>query len=171
MIDDPNADTVEIGRISGMFGVRGWVRVESSTEPKDNILQYSPWRLVNAGNQQLVEVAEGFSHRRGVVAAIVGIDNRDQARALVGAIVTIARHQLPDLNDEEYYWTDLLGLEVVNRQGDSLGQVDHLMQTGANDVLVLHGERERLVPFIVDQVVLEIDRSAGRILVDWDAEF
>ena len=171
MVDEASRTPVEIGRICGLYGVRGWVRVESSTVPKDNILQYSPWCLANAGQQQTVVVADGRSHRNGVVAAIAGVDDREQAKALVGATISVARHQLPELAEQEVYWVDLLGLEVVNRQGESLGSVDHLLQTGANDVLVLRGERERLVPFIPDDVVLQVDRSAGRILVDWDAEF
>lgn len=166
-----DTDLVRIGRIDGAFGVRGWIRVTSDTEPASNILDYRPW-LVRVGDEWVIYVAvEGRPHLRGLVVRLEGLDDRDAAAALAGADIAVARSALPPLSRREFYWVDLVGAEVVTRDGASLGHVDHLMATGANDVLVVAGERERLIPFVEDQVVLEVDLEAKRITVDWDPEF
>ncbi|MDX1432665.1 MAG: ribosome maturation factor RimM [Gammaproteobacteria bacterium] len=162
---------VVVGRVSGVFGVRGWVRVRSHTEPAERLLDYSPWLLEGAGEPRRLAPEQGRPHGEGLVAKLAGIDDRDQAMALVGADISVAREQLPALAEGEYYWVDLIGLEVVNREGRSLGRVADLMATGANDVLRVTGERERLIPFVTHDVVLAVDLAAGRIDVDWDPDF
>lgn len=164
-------ERVNVGRVSGVYGVRGWVRVRSDCEPGEQLLAYSPWQLDIGGDWQPYVPEAGRAHGPGLVAKLAGIDDREQARALVGADIAIARSQLPALGKDEYYWNDLVGLAVVTRDGRELGRVTGLMETGANDVLVVGGERERLVPFIPGQVVLRVDRGAGCIEVDWDPEF
>ncbi len=163
-------DYVVIGRISGLFGVRGWLKLFSHTEPRDNILNYSPWFLEQAGEWRPYELSDGRPQGRGVVAHLAGCDDREQAAALVGCNIAIRREQLPPAEEGEYYWGDLTGLAVFTRDGQLLGRVDHLFETGANDVIVVKGERERLIPFIAD-VVLEVDLSGHRMTVDWDPEF
>jgi len=160
-----------VGRISGVYGVRGWVRIYSYTRPRENILGYSPWYLKGAGGWQPRPLAEGRRHGKGVVARLAGCDDRDQASRLIGTEIAIRREQLPEPEPGQYYWNDLLGLRVVNRAGETLGVVDHLIETGANDVLVVEGERERLIPFVMDRVILSVDLDAGEIRVDWDADF
>ncbi len=167
------ADTelVAIGRITGVYGVRGWVRVASDTEPSTRILDYGPWQL-RVGNEWLsYEVLEGRAQGRSLVVKLKGLDDRDAAGHLAGARIAVRRSALPELDPGDYYWADLEGVEVVTRDGRALGLVDHVMATGGNDVLVVVGERERLIPFIENQVVLEVDLEAGRITVDWDPEF
>jgi 16S rRNA processing protein RimM len=164
-------ERVTMGRVSGVYGVRGWLRVHSDCEPAEGLLDYSPWQLRTAGGWRSHALESGRVHGSGLVAKLATVDDRDQARGLVGADIAVDRNQLPALAVDEYYWTDLIGLEVVTRTGESLGRVTAIMETGANDVLVVSGERERLVPFIRGRVVLGVDAGAGRIEVDWDPEF
>lgn len=164
-------DLVRLGRIAGAYGVRGWVRVASDTEPVEGILAYRPWRVRRAGGWAERRVESGRRHQDSLVVKLEGVDDRDAALALTGAEVAVRRTQLESLEERGFYWVDLLGAEVKTRAGEALGRVDHLMATGANDVLVVAGERERLIPFILDQVVLAVDLEAGRITVDWDPEF
>ena len=171
MADDPRAGRVIVGRVSGIYGVQGWVRVYSHTAPRLGILAYSPWYLGHGADWQRYEVAEGRSQGKGIIARLGGITDRDQARALMGRHIAVARDQLPALAEDEHYWVDLIGLEVVTVEGRVLGTVAGLMETGANDVLVVKGERERLVPYLPGTVVRRVDRVDGRITVDWDADF
>ena len=167
-----NSDLLSAGKINGVFGVKGWVKVFSFTDPRENILLYSPWLLRK--NQQIkeIKVVNGQRHGDTVIAELAGIADRDAAAALMGAEILINRLQLPATAAGEYYWTDLVGLAVKNREGISLGVVDHLLETGANDVLVVKdGDVERLIPFIQQHTVLDIDLSAGSMIVDWDPDF
>lgn len=167
--DDPE-QLVVVGEIVGVYGVKGWSRIRSYTQPLDNIFRYLPWNIGKIGAWSEISLAEGRQHGRGLVARIAGIEDRDAAAGLQGRLIAVRRSQLPDRADE-FYWADLEGLEVITREGVQLGVVDHLIETGANDVLVVKGERERLVPFLRDQVVLEIDLKSGRMIVDWDPDF
>lgn len=163
------AKRVVLGRIAGVYGVRGWVKVFSETEPREGILGYSPWLVGDSPTPRAV--LEGRRHGKGVVARIEGCDDRDQAAALVDQEIAVTRARLPPSRSDEFYWTDLEGLEVWNREGIRLGVVDHLFSTGANDVLVVSGERERLLPFAWDDVIRSVDFDQRRIEVDWDPEF
>lgn len=156
-----------LGRIAGIYGVRGWVRVFSDTEPRDNIFRYAKW-LLNGVPHRLLE---GRKHGKGLVARLEGCADRDQAAALVGQAILIYRDQLPAPRPDEFYWADLEGLSVETMNGEPLGCVSHLFSTGANDVLVIKGERERLIPFAWDNVVKDVDFTAGMIRVDWDPDF
>lgn len=159
-----------VGRIVGIYGVRGWVKVVSHTDPRENILTYRPWRVRIKGQWRTMEADDGRIQGKGLVAHLQGYDDRDQARELVGSDVAILREQLPALQQGEYYWSDLIGLQVVTVDGVSLGRVDHMIETGANDVLAVHDDRERLIPYIPD-VIKEVDLEAGVIRVDWSPEF
>lgn len=146
--------------------MRGWVKVFSETEPRENILGYSPWYL---GEDPVPRaVAEGRCHGKGVVARLNGCEDRDQAAALVGLAIAIRRDQLPPPQPDEFYWADLEGLEVQTMDGVALGRVDHLFSTPANDVVVVIGDRERLLPFLWDSVIREVDIERGLMRVDWD---
>ena len=160
-----------MGRVSGAYGVRGWLRVRSDCEPAEQLLGYSTWRLKTSEGWRNHALEAGKPHRNGLVVKLAAVDDRERARALVGADIAVERSELPALDEGEYYWADLIGLAVTTRDGESLGRVTGLMATGANDVLVVEGERERLVPFIEDQVVLAVDMRARRIEVDWDPDF
>jgi 16S rRNA processing protein RimM len=161
---------VLIGRISGLFGIKGWVKVHSYTRIREGILDYDRWKLKLGNSWREFDILEGRKQAGGVVVQLRGIENRDDASALVGADIAIARSQLPALKRGEVYWADLEGLKVVNLEGDELGTVSHLFETGANDVVVLQGERERLIPYTAD-VIREVDLNAGIIRVDWHKDF
>jgi len=164
-------DRVVVGRIDGLFGVKGWVKVYSYTHPRESILKYRCWELKLNHVWRRFELAEGRKQRAGVVARLVGTDDRDAASGLVGADIAIERSQLPRLKRGEYYWADLEGLTVVNVEGVELGVVHHLFETGgANDVVVVHGERERLIPF-TEQAICEVDLEHKILRVDWDENF
>ena len=164
---------IEMGRITALFGVRGWVKIQSHTEPRENLLNYGPWRVCQDDTCRFYAVVEGQRHGKGLVARLEGVEDRDTAAVLVGARILVRRDQLAVAGQGEYYWADLLGLQVVTVTGESLGCVDHLLATGANDVLVVReaSGRERLIPFIHEQVIRRVDLARGRIEVDWDPEF
>ncbi len=163
---------IDVGRITGLYGVRGWVKIFSHTQPRENILSYTTWYLKKQGGWSAVELETGRVHGKGVVAKLKGCDDRDAAAALMGNSIAIRREQLPQAGSDEYYWTDLVGLKVHNLEGVELGFVDHLLETGANDVLVVvQDRRERLIPFVQGQFIKRIDLAAGEITVDWDPEF
>lgn len=157
-----------VGRIGGSHGLRGDVKVVSYTEPREQLLQISPWHLRRPdGVEASLSVVSGSAEGKRLVARLEGVEDRDGARAWLDANVAVRRGQLPNAEAGRYYWVDLIGLSVVNREGVGLGTVATLMETGANDVLVVQGERERLIPFVPGLVVLEVDLEAGVIEVDW----
>jgi 16S rRNA processing protein RimM len=160
-----------VGRIVGVHGVGGWVKIESYTEPRLRIFDYRPWRLMLAGSDFEIASAQGHEQGKGMVAKLSGCDDRDAAVALVGTEIQVPRSALPKAKRGEFYWADLEGLEVVTVDGVPLGKVSHLFATGANDVLVVRGERERLIPYVTGQFVKKVDLDAGRITVDWDVDF
>ncbi len=168
----PDADNefVTLGRIVGIHGVRGWVKVHSDTRPREEIFDYPVWRLNHAGDQCTVRLVEGRAQAKGLVACLEGYTDRDQAQTLIGSDIDVAADELPDLEPGQYYWRELEGLRVINRADQELGQVSTLMETGANDVLVVAGERERLIPY-TETVIEQVDLDAGVIRVDWDADF
>ena len=163
---------VTLGRVSGVYGIQGWVKVHSETSPCAGIVEYSPWYLDQAGRRTAWRVNAGRRQGKVIVAKLAGCDDRNAAEALVGAEILIRRQQLPATTAPgEYYWTDLVGLRVETLDGHKLGTIDRLFETGANDVIVVIGERERLLPYLWQQVVREVDLGAGVMRVDWDPEF
>ena len=165
------AERLIIGRINGLYGVRGWVKIYSHTDPISNILDYTPWQLWQHGAWHTVAVQQGQVHGKGIIACLAGYSDRDQAARLLGADIAIFRDQLPPPPPDEYYWSDLIGLTVINQAAETLGVVEALLETGAHDVLVVKGERERLIPFVLEQGVLAVDLEARQIRVDWEADF
>ncbi len=161
-----------VGRIHGAFGVRGELKLESLTEPESNILRYQPWIVRDAqGREREVTGARGRAANRGLVVTLPGIEDRDAAELLRGAEVHVPRSALPAPKPGEFYWVDLEGMRVANLEGVDFGTVHAVFSNGANDVMVVRGERERLVPFVRPDFVRELDFEAGRIVVDWDADF
>jgi 16S rRNA processing protein RimM len=163
-----------------VFGVRGWVKVYSYTSPRVNIVQYSPWHVRQNGEEVIRQVMAGRAHGDGVVVALAGIDNRDAAETLIGAEIEVDRATLgPELGadaggpaaQKEFFWVDLQGMEVRTRTGTSLGFVDQLFETGANDVMIVVGSERHLIPFLYGSVVEAIDGDLRVITVDWDTDF
>ncbi len=160
-----------LGRVVGAFGVRGELKLESWTAPRDALFRYTPWILVHRGEERPVVGAKGKLNPNGsITARLPDVESRDDAEALVGAEVWILRSQLPPSKPGEYYWVDLEGLRVITTEGVELGTVTHLFNNGANDVIAVRGERERYLPY-APHVVLEVDLDGGRMVVDWDPEF
>jgi 16S rRNA processing protein RimM len=159
---------VILGRIDGLFGVRGWIKVYSYTEPREAVLNYKDWLLARDGEWQRVELADGKRQGKAVIARLEGIEDRDAAAELIGSEIGVDRDALPEPEEGHYYWADLEGLTVVRRDGTDLGKVTYVMATGANDVLVVDGPAERLIPFVPGTVILDVDLAAGVIRVDWE---
>ena len=163
---------ITVGRLHGAFGVRGEVKLESFTEPGRAIAKYQPWILRDArGNERSCDGVREREGAKGLIATLAGVEDKDAADALRGTEVLVPRSVLPPPAPGEYYWVDLEGLRVVTTEGVVLGEVSHLLSTGANDVMVVRGERERLLPFVQPDYVKAVDFEAGTITVDWDPEF
>ncbi|MGZ4998221.1 MAG: ribosome maturation factor RimM [Methylobacter sp.] len=162
---------ISVGKISGVFGVKGWVKVFSFTDPRENILTYSPWLLKKDDETKIVKVIDGQLQGKTIVAQLAGVNDRDQAAGLMGWDIFITRDQLPKAAKGEYYWSELIGLNVETIDGVQLGTVESLLETGANDVIIVQGERERCLPFLKGQTIINVDLDAGKIIVDWDPEF
>ncbi|MES1927890.1 16S rRNA-processing protein RimM [Salinisphaera dokdonensis CL-ES53] len=162
--------------MSGLFGVKGWIKVYSYTRPAANLIEYEDWLIGRQDAWRPFRVIDAREQGKTLIAQIAPGDesplaDRDAAAALIDFEIAVERDQLPEPEPGEYYWFDLVGLDVVNRDGTELGRVKAMMETGANDVLVLQGDRERLVPFVVGEIIDEVDLKAGRIVADWDPEF
>lgn len=163
---------VLVGRIVGVSGTSGAVKLESWTDPRMQIFRYQPWILKSAQTERQLSGCRGREQGKGMIATLPGIDDREQAAALIGTEIWVLRSALPKPKPGEYYWADLEGLDVINLEGVPFGKVSHLFATGANDVLVIRdGERERMVPFVLEHHVKQVDLDAGRIVVDWDPDF
>jgi len=163
------ADRVLLGHIAGVHGIKGWVKIHSYTDPKDAIFEYQPWLLGEA--QVATELVEGKVSGKYLLARLKGVNNRDDAAAVTGQKIEVGKDALPQLQDSEFYWADLVGLKVINQDGSALGSIVDMLATGANDVMVVSGDRERLIPFVMDLYVSQVNLEQGFVKVDWDPEF
>ena len=159
-----------MGRVSAPFGVKGWVKVQPFTDKIDGLLRYPQWWLSDARGWRSWAVEEQTVRGSELLVRFAGVADREAAATLKGRDIAIARMQLPAPEEGEYYWTDLVGLEVENASGESLGRVERLFESGADPVMVVVGETERLLPF-VGAVVKQVDLDAGKILVDWGLDY
>ena len=167
-----NERRILLGRIVGAFGIRGQIKIESWTEPRDAIFRYQPWILVDAaGHERQFEGARGKESGKHLVATFPDVTDRDVVEALRGTDIYVQRSALPPPKAGEFYWVDLEGFRVVNVEGVDFGTVSHLFSTGANDVLSIRGDRDRMVPFVEPDFVKSVDFEAGLITVEWDPDF
>lgn len=172
----PAEDLIVLGKIVSVHGIRGEIKVYSFTDPLDNLLDYRCWILQRDGERKEVELVSGRLQGKVLVAKLRGLDDREVARTYAGFEICVPRALLPSLDDGEYYWYQLQGLRVINQDGQLFGRIDHLLETGANDVLVVKpcpgslDDRERLLPY-TEQCVQRIDLAGGEMQVIWDAEF
>jgi 16S rRNA processing protein RimM len=170
------ATHVIMGRIGAPYGIKGWVKLVSFADPPENLLNYRHFCIADSGKLRTLEIDASRPLGAGLAGHIKGCDVREEARRYTGKELLLAKSALPEL-DAGYYWHQLAGLRVVNLAGDDLGVVDHLFETGANDVLVVRGDersvdrRERLLPYVTGQVVTEVLLDAGRLLVDWGRDW
>jgi 16S rRNA processing protein RimM len=165
-MDQHEDELICVGHILGAQGLKGGVRVFSNTSPRENIVNYSPW-IIEQGDELKSMGVSGRLQGKNVIARLDGCEDRNQAEALTGCRILIRPEQLPTLQQGDYYWSDLIGLRVESLQGDALGVVDSILETGADDVLVLSGDRERLIPFVIGDIVHEVDIERQRMVVDW----
>lgn len=152
-------------------GVRGWSQLRSFTDPPAGLLRHPRLEAQRRGQRQTLNIADSRLQGERVLVRFAGVDDRDAAARLTGFELSVPRAALAPPPPGSWYWHDLIGLAVVTVDGTPLGRVDHLIETGVNDVLVVRGERERLIPFAQPQIVKKVDLEAGRIEVDWDAEY
>jgi 16S rRNA processing protein RimM len=163
-------DWVVMGRIGAPFGIKGWVKVQTFCEDPGTLMDFESWRVGRGVEHRSYTVEAVQDHSNTLVAKLTGIDDRDQAYALRGQEVSVARSALPPAGENEFYWSHLIGLTAVNREGVELGTVDSLMETGAHDLLVIKGKREHLIPFVAS-FVGKVDTAAGQIEVDWGEDY
>jgi 16S rRNA processing protein RimM len=167
VVRSPREAPIVVGKIAGPYGIKGWLKVVSFTDPRDNLLGYRPWRLARGGQIDAVEVEAARPHGRVYVVKIKGIDDRRSAEALADAEIAIDASALPRLPDNEFYWRDLLGMAVVLPDGALLGRVVELIETSANDVLVVESDTgRRLIPFVA-AVIGDVDLAARTLVADW----
>ena len=172
------SDTLVIGIIGAPYGVKGWVKITSHTHDLDGVFAYTPWLLgqVEEGKEYVVD--QWRTHNKGLVAKLIGVDDRDDAEGIKNLEISIKAAMLPELDDSDVYWRELVGMQVVTEKGYNLGVIKELFETGANDVLLVKanlndafGQKERMVPYLLDQVIKQVDRQANTVTVDWDPAF
>jgi 16S rRNA processing protein RimM len=169
---------IVLGKMGSTYGIRGWLRVFSSTENAESIFDYQPWFIQRSGQWQLVELEDWKRHSQDLIIKVKGIDDRDAANLLTNCEIQIDSVQLPPLEGDDYYWKDLMGCQVITTSGYELGKVVDMMETGSNDVMVVRanlkdafGMKERLVPFLHGQVIKKVDLAAKIIEAEWDPGF
>ena len=168
---------IRLGSINGSHGIRGWVRVFSHTDPMEAILDYSPWVLRKGREVKEVTVSEGRLSGKRLIARLADVESRDIADALIGYEIHVAREALLELERGNYYWFQLEGLAVRNREGTVFGRIDHMLETGANDVMVVKptessiDNQDRLIPYVMEEVVAEVNQEAGEVVVDWQVDY
>lgn len=167
-----------VGKFGSCYGIRGWLRVFSFTENSESIFSYQPWYIYQDGKWQVVELESFKPHNQDIVVKIAGVDDRDAANALTNCEIAVDSQLLPQLTEGNFYWKDLIGCRVITTQGYDLGIVTTLMETGSNDVLVVKANlndafsvKERLVPFVEQHVIKQIDLDTKEIKVEWDPAF
>ena len=170
MSNNSNNKRLLIGQINGLFGVQGWVKLFSYAYPRKNILSYQPWHIKVDGVWTTLDIVKGREQGKTIVAQLKDVDDREDSRRYIGVELYIEKSQLPQLAQGEYYWDELTGLEVINNQGIVLGTISYMIDTGANNVMVVNGKKEHWVPYI-EPFLISIDMDKRQILVDWDEDF
>ncbi len=166
------ASIIIIGKIVGVHGIKGWLKILSFTRPRQNIFDYGPWLVKQSEEWQEIQLLEGKPQGKGLVASLEGITDRDEAMALVSSEIAIDRDQLPEPKEGEFYWHDLINMQVINQQNEVLGVVKELLETGANDVLVVGDDKQRyLIPYVQDVYIKDVDTEQGVIQVDWQSDY
>ena len=167
-----------VGKLGSTYGIRGWLRIYSSTEQAESIFEYQPWFLKIKGRWQPTELENWRHHNHELIVKLKGVDDREAAQILANVEIGVDLSVFPTLEEGDYYWHDLIGCAVVNLEGYAMGTVTEMMETGSNDVLVVKanvkdafGKQERLIPFLYEQVVKRVDLATKTITVDWDAGF
>jgi 16S rRNA processing protein RimM len=160
-----------IGRVCGIYGVAGWLKVISYTRPRENLFNYEHIMVGHQGNWEKVILEKGRKQGKGLVVKFEHLNDRDIARKYIDAEIAVGRDKMPELPGDEYYWCDLIRLNVVDLNGQNLGVVVELQETGANDVLVVEGKSRQLIPLVFDRYIKKVDLEGGTIVVDWESGY
>ncbi len=158
---------IELGHVCGVFGTRGWLKVHSYTRPRANLLDYPFWWVGKSGETSRYQLEATQIHGHSYLALLEGFTTRESALSLLQAPILIPASELPCLAAHEFYWAELVGMEVITRDDHNLGAVTSLVEAGDHDVLVIRGQREYLIPFVQGHFVMEVARESRRIVVDW----
>jgi 16S rRNA processing protein RimM len=170
-------ELVSLGRIGSPYGVKGWFKLVSHTQPRENILTYRHFTGILNGVGRALEMDEAKAHGKGLIAHMVGLDTPEDVRLITGMDLMVPLSDLPELDADDFYWHQLSGLKVINSAGQMLGKIDCLMETGANDVMIVKpcegslDKHQRLIPWLPDQVILKVDLENDRVLVAWEADY
>lgn len=162
---------VVIGRFGRPHGIKGFVTIHSFTDPPENVLKYTTWYAHIQQQWQPLKLLAIEVHHKAIIAQVEGYPERESVAKLTNVDIAIKLEQLEELKPGEYYWHQLIGMKVCNKEGHSFGQVTEIMATGSNDVLVVQGEKRVLIPYLLGVYVLNIDSSQQIITVDWDMDF
>lgn len=173
-----NQQPVVLGKIGSTYGIKGWMKITAYTESMEGIFDYSPWLLCEQGKWREINVTQWRFHGKAVIAELEGVTTREQAQALTNCEIAVLPEQIEALPEDEFYWRELIGCEVVNTKGYNMGVVDQILETGSNDVLMVKanakdafGKGERMIPFVTEQFIIKVDVPAKQILVDWEPDF
>jgi 16S rRNA processing protein RimM len=171
-------EQIILGKVGAVYGIKGWLKIHSFTDETEAILDYFPWSLKLGNKTQTVEITDWRKHNKVLIVKVAGIDDRDDAQAFVGSEILTNEAALPELSQDDFYWRDIIGMSVVTNKGYDLGVVTDMMETGANDVLVVKAnlndgfsKKERLIPYLFEQVVESVSLENKQICVDWDPGF
>lgn len=174
-MNEKNKAYIPIGKIGAPYGIKGWLKIQTYTEFSLNILDYQPWYIAQGNDWEMLNDVKGRLHGQTVIVKFPHIDTPEKARLLTGKIIAVPRDHFPALSKDEYYWTDLEGLSVINKNGEVLGKVIYLMESGAHDVLVIREQekpstkcKEIAIPYLPGKVILKVDLLAQEIHINWE---
>jgi 16S rRNA processing protein RimM len=173
-----NQQPVVLGKLGASYGIKGWMKITTYTDSVEGIFDYSPWLIKEKGEWREAKVLQWRFQGKAVVAEIEGVTTREHAQELTNCEIGITPEQMGELPEDEFYWRDLIGCEVVNTNGYNMGKVQEIVETGSNDVLLVKanakdgfGKTERMIPFVTEQFIKQVDLTAKQILVDWEPDF
>ena len=171
-------EPVVLGKLGSSHGIKGWLKITTYTDSVEGIFDYSPWLIKEQGEWREVKVLQWRFQGKAVVASLEGVETRDQAQMLTNCEIAVTPQQMQTLPEDEFYWRDLIGCEVVNTKGYNMGKVQEIVETGSNDVLLVKanakdgfGKAERMIPFVTEQFIIEVNLTEKQITVDWDPDF
>ena len=160
---------IYLGKITGVHGIKGWLKIQSFSSPLENILNYPSWIINNQGEEDFYSIEQGRKQNNKIVVKLENIDDRNTAKSLINSKIQILRSDLPKLSNENYYWSDLVGLSVLNSEEKVIGKIESLIETGANDVMVINTAKDErvLVPFVMHEIIKEVNLELNYVRIDW----
>ena len=163
---------IYLGKITGAHGIKGWLKIQSFSSPPENILNYPSWIINNQGEEDFYSIEQGRKQNKKIVVKLENIDDRNTAESLINSKILILRSDLPKLSNENYYWSDLVGLSVLNSEETVIGKIESLIETGANDVMVIITLKDEriLIPFVMHEIIKEVSVEQNYIKIDWSIE-